>query len=396
MSLLSPEYTVQTSAEMKKALESIHAWIAGEKKACIVVGPPGSGKSHLLNSTAQELIDPLFMPPHGSDCSVFINQIKLSSAKHVIADDLHLFAKALSKDVINYASKSNLPLLASVTTLPSYILGSLKKCYPDFNVIDLTDTRSRHEDVLAFLLLWTSINGIDADEQTLKECSDYCCASVLPKGFQTVEKFLEQMAESGWEFQGPLPSVMAASAYREATLPPPTKPVILVEGYSDRVYFEWLIKGFSSSPDVEIRDCDSATNVMEQSIALRNQAKPYVAVFDSDDIGRKFADDLKKNQHPVVLIPLTAVSLPDSAYDHVKRVAEIEDLLPVEIVEKFLNTSNRKPELEIRSPIGVRYVIDKSDKRALALWVVDNVECSKVPKLSDLLKSALRGLNIRI
>jgi hypothetical protein len=64
-----------------------------------------------------------------------------------------------------------------------------------------------------------------------------------------------------------------------------------------------------------------------------------------------------------------AVDLPKSAYDHIQQIAEIEDLLPLAIIEQFLTVTKRQPELEIRSPTGVRYVIGESDKRELAAWL---------------------------
>jgi hypothetical protein len=215
----------------------------------------------------------------------------------------------------------------------------------------------------------------------------------MPQGLRTVDGFLGNLVGVGWNFSGTLPAADAASAYRQATLPPPMRPTLLVEGYTDRVYLEWLLQGLKSSSLVEVRDCDSAKNVAEQTIALRNQGRPCVAVLDSDVIGKDLRAQLVKFRHPVVCVPLDAVNLPQSAYDHVQQVAEIEDLLPVPLIEEFLSSQQRHAELEIRATTGVRYVISKQDKRDLARWVVEEADRQAVPKLAAFLEEALDKLN---
>ena len=203
-----------------------------------------------------------------------------------------------------------------------------------------------------------------------------------------------ELTDSGWDFSGTLPAADAASAYRRAISPPPTRPTILVEGYTDRVYLEWLLRGLPSVSAVEVRDCGRASMVAEQVIALRNQGWPCVAVLDSDNIGQRFRKQLMEFRHPVVAVPVDAVNLPKSAYDHVQRVAEIEDLLPVSVLERFFSSGQRRPELEIRAVTGVRYVIGEADKRDLAQWVVEEVERQAVPKLLAFLKKALSLLGV--
>ena len=150
----------------------------------------------------------------------------------------------------------------------------------------------------------------------------------------------------------------------------------------------------SSPPSVEVRDCGGATIVAGQTIALRNQGRPCVAVLDSDVIGKQLRHDLVKYKHPVALVPIKAVNLPQSAYDHVQQVAEIEDLLPVSFIEEFLSSRHRQAELEIRAPTGVRYVISEKDKGDLARWIVEDKDQKAVPSLSAFLKEALNLLGI--
>jgi hypothetical protein len=395
MILLTPEHTIQASVTTAGAVASIRSWIAGERSACIVVGPTGAGKSHLLTSAAKEVVEPLVMPPpDGSDCSHFIEAIKSNSGRQVVADDLDQFAKGLREDVIKLAKTSRHQLLASMTELSSRIQRIVEAKFPDVKIVYLKDLISRTEDVRAFSLRWVALSGVVAEEEAVRECADFCCASGLPRGFWTVQRFLSLLADSGWEFDGPLPAAVAASAYREATSPPPAKPTILVEGYTDRMYLEWILRGLSSPPEVEIRDCGGASVVAEQAIALRNQGKKCVAVLDSDTIGKRLRKQLVEFRHPVVSVPLAAVNLPNSAYDHVQKVAEIEDLLPVATIEQFLTLAERQPELEIRAPTGVRYVIGEADKRELASWVVAEVEREAVPKLTALLAEALAELGV--
>ena len=395
MTLLNSEHTIQASAAMAEAVGSMRAWIGTGSSACLVIGSTGAGKSHLLRSALGDMVDPVVMPPpDGSDCSQFVEVLRSGKGKLVVADDLDKFSKGLREAVIKLVAASGHILLASMTELSSRTRSLLLAKCPDAVVISLTDSASRVEDVRAFIVRWIDLNGLTAEENAVRDCTEFCCASGLPQGFRTVEDFLVELAGSGWGFSGTLPAADAASAYRQAISPPPTRPTILVEGYTDRVYLEWLLQGLPSAPAVEVRDCGGAKMVAEQVIALRNQGWLCVAVLDSDNIGKRLCKQLVEFRHPVVAVPVDAVNLPTSAYDHVQHVAEIEDLLPVSILERFLSSGQRRPELEIRAPTGVRYVIGESDKRDLARWVVEEVERQAVPKLTAFLKKALTLLGV--
>ena len=380
---------------MAEAVASMRAWLGTPRGACLVVGSTGVGKSHLLNSAVGDMADFIVMPPpDGSDCSQFLDTLRAGAGYLVVADDLDKFAKGLREEVIKLVAKFGHVLLASLTELSVRNRRILNAKYSDVIVITLTDCESRKEDVRAFIDRWIELSGRRANENAVRECTAFCCASGLPQGFRTIEAFLEELARFNWEFSGTLPAPDAASAYREATSPPPTLPTILVEGYTDRVYLEWLLQGLPSTPAVEVRDCGGSKKVAEQVISLRNQGQPCVAVLDSDPIGKQYCKQLSAFRHPVVAVPVEAVNLPNSAYNHVQRVAEIEDLLPVSIVKQFLSSEQRQPELEIRAPTGVRYVIDNSEKRDLALWVVENVERESVPQMTALLDDLLTLLGI--
>ena len=395
MTLLNSEHTIQASAAMAKAVASMRAWIGAASSACLVVGSTGAGKSHLLNSAVGDMVDPVVMPPpDGSDCSQFVEVLRSRTGRLVVADDLDKFSKGLREEVIKLVAASGHVLLASMTELSSRTRGLLLAKCADAIVISLEDPASRTEDVRAFIARWILLNGLTAEGNAVRDCTAFCCASGLPQGFRTVEDFLVELADSGWGFSGTLPAADAASAYRQVISPPPTRPTILVEGYTERVYLEWLLQGLPLVPAVEVRDCGGASVVAEQVIVLRNQGWLCVAVLDSDNIGKRLRKQLVEFRHPVVSVPVDAVNLPKSAYDHVQHVAEIEDLLPVSIIERFLSSGQRRPELEIRAPTGVRYVIGKSDKRDLAQWVVEEVERQAVPKLAALLKEALTLLGV--
>jgi hypothetical protein len=395
MSLLDPEHTVQASRSTAAAVASVRSWTAGDTLTCLVVASVGGGKSHLLAAARQAVADALVMPQaDGSDCSEFIALLKSGSGRAVIADDLDKFSKELREEVIKLVAASEHLLLASMTELSTRIRGFILAKRPDAAVVYLDDPASRPEDIDAFIERWTGLNGFTADRSAVRECAAFCCASGLPQGFRTLDAFLAGLAGSGWGFSGALPAADAAAAYRQAISPPPTRPTLLVEGYTDRLYLEWLLKGLPSSPAVEVRDCGSASMVAEQTIALRNQGRPCVAVLDSDVIGKRLRKQLVEFRHPVVSVPTDAVNLPKSAYDHIQQVAEIEDLLPVSIVEEFLSSRQRLAELEIRAPSGVRYVVGEQDKRDLARWVVQETEREAVPKLAAFLREALNVLGV--
>lgn len=397
MTLLGSDHVVQESQMMVKVIESVRSWLKGENRACLLIGATGAGKSHLLKLAQLETVDTIVMPPpDGTDCSGFLDDLKSPLGRRVIADDFDKFSKKIREDVINLAAASGHTLLASVTELSNRIRALLSEKFKDTLFVSLHDAASRPEDIQEFVAHWTLMNGIKGDRDAISECVSFCCASRLPQGFRTVETFLAGLAESQWDFLGPLPAAAAASAYRQATSPPPSKPTILVEGYTDRVYLEWLLRGINPAPTVEVRDCGGASVVAEQAIALRNQGRLCVAVLDSDIIGKRLRKQLTEFRHPVVSVPVEALNLPKSAFDHVLEVAEIEDLLPISAIEQFLCSNGRQPELEIRAPTGVRYVIGESDKNTLASWVVEEVDREAVPRLYSLLSDALRKLGITL
>lgn len=394
MSLLDPEHTVQASPAMAAAVASVRRWVGGQPSACVVVAAAGSGKSHLLTAARNELEGPLVMPPaDGSDCAEFLALLKSGRGFAVVADDLDKFSKGLREEVIKRVAAGGHSLLASMTELSGRSKGLIEAKCPDAKFVHVGAPASRPEDVQAFVELWLQINGLASDPIGTGECAQFCCASDLPHGLQTVDSFLRALAQSDWAFSGHLPAADAASAFRVATSPPPKRPTLLVEGYTDRMYLEWQLRGLAGPPDVEIRDCGGATIVAEQTIALRNQGRRCVAVLDSDPIGKQLRTDLRRYGHPVASVPVECTNLPKSALDHVQQVAEIEDLLPAEMVQTFLAGHGRQPELEIRWSAGVRYVIGEGDKRDLAVWVVEEHDYDAAPKLAAFLKQALEMLN---
>ena len=395
MTLLNSQHTIRNVVAMAEAVASVRAWIDAPSSACLVVGSIGAGKSHLLGCAVGDMVDPVVMPPpDGSDCRQFVDVLKSSTGRLVVADDLDKFSKGLREEVIKLVAASSHVLLASMTELSSRTRALLLAKCAGAIVVSLEDPASRAEDVGAFVAQWVALNGLAAEGTAVGDCTAFCCASDLPQGFRTVEDFLVELEGSSWGFSGTLSAADAASAYRQAISPPPSRPTIFVEGYTDRVYLEWILQGFPSVPAVEVRDCGGASRVAEQVIALRNQGCLCVAVLDSDNIGKRLRKQLVEFGHPVVAVPVEAVNLPKSAYDHVQRVAEIEDLLPIAILERFFSSGQRRPELEIRAPTGVRYVIGESDKRDLAQWVVEEAERQAVPKLAALLKEALTLLGV--
>ena len=397
MTVLDAEHTIQASPVMAGAVASLHSWISGETTVCVVVAPTGAGKSHLLSATARTCMDALVMPPaDGSDCTVFLDGLRSGNRRQVIADDLDKLPKKLCEEIIKRVALNRHQFLASVSELTERLRNFLSAKWSELVVVTITNPSSRAEDVGLFVARWLESQQAGADECALSDCARFCTNSDLPNGFRTVDAFLTGLAENGWDFSGPLRASDAAGAYYVATKPPPSKPAVLVEGYTERIYFDWLLASILSIPAVEVRDCDGASNVVQQAISIRNQGRSCVSVLDSDDIGKEKARQLKEYGHPVVLVPVTALSLPMSAFDHVKKVAEIEDLLPVDMVERFLCECGKQPELEIRSPNGVRYVIGEAEKRTLAKWVVKEADRESVPKLFKLLAEALSHLGINV
>lgn len=395
MTLLDPEHTVQVSPSTATAISVVRAWIAGEHNVCIVTAPIGTGKSHFLRAATGAFADAIIMPPAGgSDCTNFLVQLKNSSRRRVIADDLDLFPKKLREDVIRLAGESNHSLLGSMKEIDGRTTSLIKKSFADDVVrVTLESLGSRSGDLEIFVSRWAEENGFQPEPASVRECTEFCRRSALPQGFRTVISFLSSLSEeSRWHFSGPLQAADAASAYNQATSPPPSRPTLLVEGYTDRLYLEWLLKDLPAAEQVEVRDCGGATLVASETITLRNLGRACVAVLDSDSIGLGLRKQLKEFGHQVASVPTQAVDLPPRAYEHVKEVAEIEDLLPVGRIEEFLRSRECSPELEIRTPTGVRYVISEEDKTALAQWFLQEVGRHEVPKLKAFLDQALELL----
>ena len=397
MTPLDAEHIIQASDVMETAVASVQLWISGKAQACVVVGPTGAGKSHILSAAARTCTDALVMPPaDGTDCTDFVEELKSRTGMQVIADDLDKFPKKMCEDIIKNVALCRHQFLVSFSVMSKRHKNLLSAKWDDAFFVTITDPSLRPEDIEVFVERWLLSQAISPSRRAVSDCSRFCYHSDLPDGFRTVETFLKGLSDNGWDFTEPVQSWALADAYRLATAPPPSKPVVLVEGYTERVYFEWLLAGTSPAPAVEVLDCDGASNVVVQAISARNQGRHCVSILDSDLIGKDKSRQLKDYGHAVVSVPVDALNLPKSAFEHVKEVAEIEDLLPVHIVEEFLRENGLQPELVIRAPTGVRYVIDKNDKRTLANWVVENCERDKVQKLFELLVNSLKLLNITI
>ena len=395
MSLVRAEQTIQASEARSAAVAGLQSWLGGQPRACVLVGPPGSGKSHLLASAEREVEGPIVMPaPTGGDCAIFLAAVASGSECVVIADDLDRFSKGLRESVIKNSAGQRHRLLVAVTELSSRTQSILKSGYEDLKIMRLENPASSIEDMRDYTSLWLRLSSIEASRQAIQDCVECCAASGLSRGYWTLGAFLAALSDAGWQFQGPLSAARAASAYREASSPPPDRPTILVEGYTDRVYFEWLLKQAAPTSDVQVRECDGASKVVEQAIALRNQGSRCVAVLDSDEIGKRLRKQLDDFRHPVIGVPLDALGLPKSAFEHVLQVAEIEDLLPVETVEQYFLVFGQQPELEIRAQKGVRYVVGEADKAKLANWVVEEFARDDVPKLAAFVGEALRKLGV--
>ena len=274
----------------------------------------------------------------------FVEVLRFRTDQLVVADDLDKFSKGLREEVIKLVAASGHVLLASMTELSSRTRGLLLAQCADAIVVSLEDPASRPEDVRAFIARWLPLNGLTADGNAVQDCTAFCCASGLPQGFRTVEDFLVELASSGWGF-----SRTAPGSRRRLSVPAGdcaaanTADYLCGRATPTGSIWSGFCRAFRQCLRSEVRDCGGASKVAERVIALRNQGSLCVAVLDSDNIGKRLRKQLLEFGHPVVGVPVDAVNLPGSAYDHVQRVAEIEDLLPVSVLERFLSSGQRRP-----------------------------------------------------
>jgi hypothetical protein len=245
--------------------------------------------------------------------------------------------------------------------------------------VQLDALSERAEDLTVFLSHWARQNGLALPVSArCDETVRLLLRMDLPRGFGDVVRLLTEIVARGEPFWDPPDAIVWLTAYRRAVVGQRSdRPVVLVEGRTDAIYFEWVSQlcAGPSSGDVDVEPCNSAKKIPPKAIAYRNEGRKAVALFDNDVVGREQHRQMRDYEIRSVLIPERFDQLAGCVRDHVLAVVEIEDLLPVSAVERFLQEKGREPELVITAPRQrrKRVVVHSDDKLELAEWVRANL-----------------------
>jgi hypothetical protein len=242
-------------------------------------------------------------------------------------------------------------------------------------VLRLTSLQDRSEDVREFLRRWLMAQGFAQwPEKDLGDIVELITSPRLLRGFVDLGGILQHLVSAGWNLSQPPRASALVNSYQDVLAESKPAPrVILVEGETDAVHFEWVAQLALGAVDADlsIEPCGSATKVMERSVACRNEGRAVVALFDYHRMGKKHYDDLRQWGHACEIIPPALDPLRNKAPDHVFQVVEIEDVLPVASIDRFCSEFGRTPEVEIvLGRHGLRRVVPHADdKLDLARWI---------------------------
>ncbi len=135
---------------------------------------------------------------------------------------------------------------------------------------------------------------------------------------------------------------------RVAQIPPGARGIVVVEGTTDEAYMR-LAARVARRPDLVddlyITPAGNAQRVIVQSVLLKQQtARPLVAIFDNDQVGRDAAKTLASrfsfhNKREVLTIDRALPDVPGSF------PAEAEDLFPSKLMQQFVDEQGEETVL---------------------------------------------------
>lgn len=401
---LSPLLTVQQSSTTEEAVAALRNWVRGENtdEHCVITGPSGSGRTHMLDALAGVL------PPDqtvrcssaDSDWKVAIQSVESGEGRRVLVDDLDRYDNAFLKQLFARVAGQKHRIVASVKTFDGRLARLWTTHLSRPRDLRLGPPSERIEDVAAFVPHWARINGSKLPNGVaFSETVRLLMAMKLPRGFSDLARLLDEVASLGETLWDPPDATVWIGAYTRIVMGPgTTRPAILVEGDTDAIYLQWISEVATGSPpgDLEIEPCQSASKIPQKAFACRNEGRRAVALFDFDRLGLDLHEHMKLFDLSSVVIPKLYDPLAGCAPDHVHQVVEIEDLLPIAQVERFVTQTGRQPELVIHAPrLGVkRIVIDSRDKFELARWVHKNLGAESAEHLLGLYNELRRKLGL--
>ena len=267
--------------------------------------------------------------------------------------------------------------------------------------LHLENIRDRAEDVAAFLPHWARINIRSIPEGALfEETIRLLMAMNMPRGFKDLARLLNEITARDAVIWDPPDPKIWIEVYSFSIMGKQScLPLILVEGQTDVIYLEWvsvLATGMIPN-DLEIEPCQSASKIPQKAFACRNESRCAVSLLDHDNIGIDINKQMQGFELRSMVIPPSYDPLKGCALDHVLKVVEIEDLLPVAQVERFFSETGRQPDLVIYSPKNQlkRIVICSEDKLELALWAKRNLTAEDAESMLKIYNELRENLNLQ-
>jgi hypothetical protein len=408
--------------DVTKALRDL---MSGQSLRIFVVGPIGSGKSQLLAALiadAQERGIPMTDVSPGSDVRALPRNLNQGKISLLAIDKLDQLSSGIRSAVIENRGLCTVGLFATAETLSAVTLASLVEDNDLYMV--MPPLEEREADVLVIAqLLWPSVCGAESD--LLGNCSDDAaenlCRGPYFEGATSLRLALEQLADaliaSGDLLDGEfrrnvvaqdMIQAVLASVRAQGSRPPVTAvpAVVVVEGSTDSRFLVraaqlaesergWqLLDGCRILPSGEGRS-GGARAVWQKLIELVAGSIDCVGLFDNDDVGRREAAAGKALGLPVELLPAQFDRL---ALVPEQRTVEIEDLLSIDLLDRFYNQHRDLEPEEIRWRSGGRWrIVPRGlDKEQLANWAMEEMQLKECLRLLYLLSFLRKRLGLPI
>jgi len=398
---LGPDFVVQSSASTHRVVTALRSWLKGEGPPhLIVTGPAGCGLSYLADVSREALgLKAVYL---SSKQETWALPSTLGPDIGLVVDDLDGFDKKFLSVVFE-----------EVRGKAVRVLGTAHKCdarskskwtaelgAPAF--VELAGVAARSEDLASYISMRVRDRALPCMPEDPRYTGTVGLVLELleaGEGFSQVDLALAALVEDGSAPWDPPNAVSWVRAVKAARRPVKRDAIVLVEGKTDVIYLEWILAlAGVSSPDLVVLDCKSAGNVVTEAVRCRNEGwRAIVALLDLDKMGLEAEKDLKKWGHRAIVLPRTAFPF-GAESDHLKVAVEIEDLLPVEVIERFQREHpSAVPELVISAPRNgaIKIVVHPDDKLALARWVAEQCGAEASQAILAVMNELRRELGLR-